>query len=77
MGIRDKISKENKFATGITRTEIGNLLENFKVDILSTFCNQLESLKTKKRQEKENALAIFCYKCRKKHPLKECPLNKT
>ena len=30
----------------------------------------------KKKQDEESAiLTIFCSKCRKRHPLKECPLN--
>jgi hypothetical protein len=33
-------------------------------------------MKIKKKQEEENAtLAIFCPRCRKKHPEKECPIN--
>ena len=63
--------------SGITRVELGNLLENFKTDILGTLSSQFDALKTKKRQEEEDiaALHIFCPKCRKRHPLKECPLN--
>ena len=58
------IATGNKFAAGVIRAEIGSLLENFKVDILSTFSNQLEALKTKRSQEEENSLASFCSKCR-------------
>jgi hypothetical protein len=50
-------------------------LENFKTNILSTISNQLDTLKLKKKQEEEVVFAIFCPKCRKKHPEKECPLN--
>lgn len=32
-------------------------------------------VKIKKQDEEELPLAIFCSKCRKKHPLRECPLN--
>ena len=61
---------------GVTRVELGNLLENFKTDILGTLSSQLDTIKVKKRQEEENpVLSIFCSKCRKRHPLKECPLN--
>ena len=43
---------------------------------MSTLGTQVEVLKTKKIQEQQDqALSIFCPKCRKKHPLKECPLN--
>jgi hypothetical protein len=34
---------------GITREEIGNLLENFKIDILSTTGSHLGTLKIKKK----------------------------
>jgi hypothetical protein len=40
---------------GIIRAEIGNLLEKFKTDILSTIGSQLDTLKIKKKQEEENA----------------------
>ena len=63
--------------SGVIRTELGNLLENFKTDILGTLSSQFDVLKTKRRKEEEDiaALHIFCPKCRKRHPLKECPLN--
>ena len=38
---------------GITRVEIGNLLENFKTDILGAMGSQLEALQAKKRQDEE------------------------
>jgi hypothetical protein len=51
-------------------------LDNFKTDILGTLSSQLDTIKVKKKQEEENpVLSIFCSKCRKRHPLKECPLN--
>ena len=67
----------NKSASGgLTRVELGNLLENFKTDILSTLSSQLDTIKTKNKQDEENAiLIIFCSRCRKRHPLKEFPLN--
>ena len=56
--------------------ELGNLLEKIKTKILGTLTSQFSSLKTKNRQEEEDAtLKIFCPKCRKRHPLKECPIN--
>ena len=61
---------------GITRVEIGNLLENFKTDILGAMGFQLDSLQAKKRQDEERvAMSIFCPRCRTKHPQRECPLN--
>ena len=74
-GPRDPFSRNTKQSSGtVTRTELRNLLENFKIDILSKISNQLDTLKLKKKQE-EDALAIFCHRCRKKHNKKECPLN--
>ena len=63
--------------SGVTRTELGNLLENFKIDILGTLSSQFDALKTKRWQEEEDitTLHISCPKCRKRHPLKECPIN--
>eukprot|EP00253_Pinus_taeda_P005658 PITA_05658 len=77
IGKREVSSKAAKSAAGgITRAEIGNLLENFKTDLLSTLGTQVDVLKAnKKKEEQEQALAIFCSKCRKKHPLRECPLD--
>ena len=52
-GIRD--TKVNKYASkGVTRVELGNLLENFKTDILGTLSSQLDTIKFKKKQEEEN-----------------------
>ena len=44
---------------GITRLELGNLLENFKTDILGTISAQMDTLNIKKKFEDE-AFAIFC-----------------
>jgi hypothetical protein len=58
------------------RIELGNLLEKFKTDILHTISSQVDTMKIKRKQEEENvALAIFCHRCRRKHPEKECPLK--
>ena len=71
-------SRVQKSASGgATRAEIGNLLEEFKTEMLSSFASQIDTLQVKKKQaEVEAALAIFCSKCREKHPLRECPLDK-
>jgi hypothetical protein len=75
-GPRDPFSINTKKNSGTaTITELGNLLENFKTNILSKISNQLDNLKLKKKQEAD-ALAIFCHRCLKKHDNeKECPLN--
>ena len=69
-GVRDVKSSSG----GITRLELGNLLEIFKTDILGTISAQTDTLNIKKKFEDE-ALAIFCLRCKKKHPIKSCPLN--
>jgi hypothetical protein len=73
----DTFSKVQKLANGgVTWAEIGNLLDNFKTDILSTLTLQIHILQVKqKHNEIEKAMSIFFTKCRHKHPLKECPLN--
>ena len=49
------ISKITKSTTGsITRVELGNLLEDFKTDLVSTLGTQIETLKTRKIQEEQD-----------------------
>jgi hypothetical protein len=77
-GVREPVNKNTKTSTsgGVTRVELGNLLDNFKTDLLGTIGSQLDTLKIKRKQEEENpVLSIFCPKCRKRHPLRECPLD--
>lgn len=77
--IRDSTySRVQKSANGgATRAEIGNLLEEFKTEMLSSFALQLDTLQVKKKQaEAEATLAFFCPKCRDKHPLRECLRDK-
>ena len=79
-GKRDIASKITKSTMrSISRVEFGSLLEDFKAGLLSTLGTQVELLKTKKIQEQKDqqdqALSVICPKCRKNHPLKECPLN--
>jgi hypothetical protein len=71
-------SRVQKSASGgATRAEIGNLLEDFKTEMLSSFASQMDTLQIKKKQaEAEAALSIFCSQCRDKHPRRECPLDK-
>jgi len=70
--VREPVNKNTKTSTsgGVTRVELGNLLENFKTDLLGTIGSQLDTLNIKRKQEEENPiLSIFFPKCRKKHPL--------
>jgi hypothetical protein len=71
-------SRVQKSASGgATRAEIGNLLEGFKTEMLSSFASQIDTLQIQKKQaEAEASLSIFCSKCRDKHPRRECPLDK-
>jgi len=53
-----------------------NLLEDFKTYILGNLSLQVNILSFTKKQEEECAtLAIFCSRCWKKHPRKDCPLD--
>ena len=74
---RHMTTRDNKISGGrITRAEIGNLLEDFKTDILGTLTMQLDIMQSKQKQaEAEQNLVIFCPRCRKKHSHKECPLD--
>jgi len=70
------MSKINKSATGIaSRAEIGNLLDNFKRNIIGSLNEQLDTLKRQNKKKAVNvALSIFFPKCGKTHALRECPL---
>ena len=73
----DRYVRDNRIlAEEVTRAEIGNLLENFKTDILGTLTTQLDIMQAKQKQaEAKPNLVIFCPRCRKKHSHKECPLD--
>ena len=63
-------------ANDVTKFKLGNLLENFKTDILNTISDQINTMKIRQKQEVEKvALAAFCSNCRHKHAERECPLN--
>lgn len=56
--------------------ETGNMLEDFKWEMLQTLAPQMETMHTKiKQEEAERALAIFCPRCTRRHPMNEIPLN--
>ena len=71
------LSRINKSAAGtVSRTELGNLLDNFKIDILQSLSEKIGTLKIQnKKKDKNVAFSIFSPKCRKKHVLRECPLD--
>ena len=47
----DRFVKDNKISIeGVTRVELGNLLENFKTDILGTLTTQLDIVQAKQKQ---------------------------
>jgi len=66
-----------KSATGsVSRAEIGNMIYELKTDILGSLSEQIDTLKLQNKHKTEaHALAIFCPKCRKKHALREFPLD--
>jgi hypothetical protein len=76
-GMRIPLTRNNNITSGgVTRDEVGNLLENFKTDILSTLTTQLDVLQAKqKKTEAEQTLAIFFHRCRRKHGPRDCPLD--
>lgn len=72
----DPLTRVTKLAFGgVTRVEIGNIIEDFKSYLLGTISSELDTLRIKKKQDDENVvLYLFCSKCRKEHPVRECPL---
>ena len=78
--IREPYNRKPKRNTsssgGVTRIELGNLLENFKTDILGAMGFQLDALQAKTRKEEDCATMTILYpRCRTKHPQQEFPLN--
>lgn len=56
--------------------QIGNMLEDFKSEMLQTISLQLDTMNIRRKQEEEErALAIFCPRCTRRHPMNEFPLN--
>jgi hypothetical protein len=62
------VTKATKsISNGVTKSELGNLFENFKTDIMNTFGSQIDTSKAKKKQEEQyQVLSIYFPKCRKK-----------
>ena len=64
------------FSNSSIKGEIGNMLEDFKIEMLQTLALQLDTMNIRRKQEEaERALAIFCPRCTIRHPRNECPLN--
>jgi hypothetical protein len=76
-GPRDILARTDKTTRGgVTREKIRNMIENFKIDLLSNLRFQLDTLQTRKKKEEiEQDLAIVLPKCRTKNPWKECLLD--
>ena len=75
---QDVFTRTHKSSSGgATQEEIGNLLEKFKIEMMSSLSSELDILREKKRKVVEDlTLSVFYPRCKKKHPLKECPLYK-
>jgi hypothetical protein len=55
LGPRYTLSQVQTSTTrGVSRVEIRNLLENFKIDILGTLTFEFDNLKVKQKKEEEN-----------------------
>jgi len=74
---RGRRSKTNKLgSTDAMIIGLENKMDNMKIEIMNTVSKQIDSLKFHQKIEKEQeSLSIFCPKCRKKHLLRECPLD--
>lgn len=68
------VIRSTKSIGGVTKVELGNLFKNFKTDIMGTIRSQIDVLNIKRKLEDE-ALTIFCPRCRKRHAAKKCALN--
>ena len=68
---------QNSFNGGATHGEIGNLLENFKTEMMTSISSEIDVLRENQKQVVEDlTLGVFFPRCRKNHPLKEFPLDK-
>jgi len=63
-------------STTSIKNEIRNMVEDFKSEMMHIFYFQIDTMHIKRKQEEaKRALAIFCPKCTRRHPINECPLN--
>ena len=60
--LRDLVmSRINKYTIRtVSRSEIGNLLENFKTNILGSLSEQLGTLKIQKKKKNQKCCTIYC-----------------
>ena len=53
-----------------------NKMDNMKIEIMNTISKQIDSLKFHQKLVEEQAtLSILCSRCRRKNPLRECPID--
>ena len=58
------------------KDEIGNMMEDFKSEMLQTLALQMDTMHiSKKQEEAKRSLAIFCPRCARRHPRNGCPFN--
>ena len=63
-------------STSTIKNIIGNMLEDFKSEMLHNIYLQMDTMHIKRKQEEEErALVFFCPRCTKRHPRNGCPLN--
>jgi len=56
--------------------EIGNMLEDFRSEMMQTLSLQMDTMHIKRKQEEvERALVIFYPRCTRRNPRNGCPLN--
>ena len=68
---------QNSSNGGSTRAKIGNLLENFKIEMMRSISSEIDVLREKQKQAVEYlTLSVLCPKCRKKHTLRSAHLTK-
>ena len=76
MAEKKNVGSSTFFSNSSIKGEIGNMLEDFKSEMLQTLSMQMDTLHIKiKQEEVERALAIVCPRCTRRHPRNGCPLN--
>ena len=75
--VQDTFTRNSRLtSTRLTQVELGNLLDDFKTNILGSLASQIDTIQLKQKQaNQEKELAFFCSKCKQNQPLIECPLN--